>query len=69
MRCTGYIYDYGGSSSYKIFAQKIEKYVKFNRPKGYLILRIFSKFLRIFKTLKNHISGKNKKPKLYCNIV
>ena len=45
------------------FAQKIEKYVKFNRPKGFSILRIFSKLLRIFKTLKNKIS--EKKSKMY----
>ena len=42
----------------KYFAQKIEKYVKFNRPKGFFILMIFSIFLRIFKTLKIHISEK-----------
>ena len=47
-----------------VFAQKIEKYVKFNRPKGFFILRIFTKILRIFKTLKNHIS-ENKKTKMY----
>ena len=35
----------------KNFAHKIEKYVKFNRPKGFFILRIS-------KTLKNHISEK-----------
>ena len=35
------------------FAQDIEKYVKFSRLEGF-----FSKFLRIFKTLKNHISEK-----------
>ena len=41
----------------KIFAQKIENYVKFNWPKG---------FLRIFKTLKNHIfEKKNQKSKMY----
>ena len=39
------------------FAQKIEKYGKFNRSK------VFSKFLRILKTLKNSIS--EKKSKMY----
>ena len=47
----------------KMFAQKIEKYVKFNRLKGFFILRIFSKFVLIFKTLKNHIL--KKKSKIY----
>ena len=45
----------------KNVAQKIESYVKFNRPKGFFILRIFSKFLRIFKTLKKYICGKKSK--------
>ena len=44
----------------KNFAQKIEKYVKFNRPEGFFILRIFSKLLRIFKTIRKHITGKKK---------
>ena len=48
----------------KNFAQKIEKYVKFNKSKGFFILKIFSKFLRLFKTLKNHIFEK-KKSKMY----
>ena len=50
----------------KMFAQKIEKYVKFNRSKGFFILRIFSMFLRIFKTLKNHISVK--KSEMYTEV-
>ena len=45
----------------KLFAEKIEKYVKINGTEGYFILRICSKFVRIFKTLKNHISGKKSK--------
>ena len=49
----------------KKIAQKFEKYVKIKRPKGFLILRIFTKFLRIFKTLKNGISEKNQKSKMY----
>ena len=44
----------------KKIIQKIEKYVKFNRPKGFFILRIFYKFLLIFKTLKNHTSEEKK---------
>ena len=46
------------------FAKKIEKYVKFNRLKGFFIFKIFSKFLRLFKTLKNHIFEK-KTTKMY----
>ena len=38
-----------------------QKYVQFNRPESSFILRIFSKFLRIFKTLKNRILGKKSK--------
>ena len=53
----------GVSSWKKKFAQKIEKNVKFNRPKGFFIMRIYSIFLPIFKTLKNRIS--EKKIKMY----
>ena len=47
------------------FAHKIEKYVKFNRPNSFFLLRISSNFLRIFKTLKNHVSEKKHKSKMY----
>ena len=40
------------------FAQKIEKYVKFNRLNGF-----FTSFYAFFKTLKNHVS--EKKSKMY----
>ena len=33
----------------------LKKYMIFNMPKGFSILKIFSMFLRIFKTWKNHI--------------
>ena len=42
---------------------EIEKHVECNRPKGFFIIRIFSLFLRIFETLKNHVS--KKKSKMY----
>ena len=32
--------------------------MKFNMSKGFLIIKIFSKFLRIFKNFKNHTSEK-----------
>ena len=62
--CTCTLYDveasYQGGSSWKnVFRSKSEKYVKFNRPKGFLKLRLFFKLIRIFKTLKYHISEKN----------
>ena len=44
--------------------KKIEKYVKFKRSKSFLIFKIFSKFLRLFKTLKNPIF--EKKSKMYA---
>ena len=58
------------AASYEVAAIKVEVHEKKNcsknrkiceRPKGFSILRIFSKFLPIFETLKNHISEKNQK--------
>ena len=40
----------------KCFSQQIEKHVKFNRQKSFSSSRIFSKFLRFFKTWKHHTS-------------
>ena len=43
----------------KSFAEKIEKYVKFNRSKGFSFKGFFPRFFRIFKTLENHTSKEN----------
>ena len=40
------------------FANKIKKHVKFYRSKGFFVFKIFSKFERLFKTLKNHLFEK-----------